>query len=111
MQSPTITDTTHPQLTTFSSVKTAKGLLLTPTTMYFPPPGLIIDYCLSSWNSPTSQEPAQALGGSDFIATLHLLLDQLHEHFDRSKTVNTQVQWDIVKDTIRTLSTTPVVRL
>jgi hypothetical protein len=44
------------------------------------------------------------LDSTDFIATLHFLLDQLHEHFDRSKTVNTQVQWDIVKNAIRTLA-------
>jgi hypothetical protein len=40
----------------------------------------------------------------DFTATLHLLLDQLHEHFNRSKTVSIQVQWDIVKDAIQTLA-------
>jgi hypothetical protein len=44
------------------------------------------------------------LESMDFTATLHLLLDQLHERFNRSKTVSIQVQWDIVKDAIQTLA-------
>ncbi|KAI9286670.1 hypothetical protein BC943DRAFT_336382 [Umbelopsis sp. AD052] len=44
------------------------------------------------------------LESDHFIATMHIMLDQLHDYFDLHETINTQDQWDTIKDSIHILA-------